>query len=138
MNESRIADLLDTLTPSYDDRAGDWERVAADANANARERRGRAPWWAARAVTVAVAAATVAALVLAWPFQADQPGLLERARAAIGDGPVLHVVLRGDWGGTLVDLESGKRSPVHGERGLVRQRPWSRPHGVAAWRRRPA
>jgi hypothetical protein len=28
---------------------------------------------------------------------------------------VLHAVLRGDWGGTLVDLESGERRIVHGE-----------------------
>jgi hypothetical protein len=29
MNDTRIANLLDELTPSYDDRRGDWERVAA-------------------------------------------------------------------------------------------------------------
>lgn len=113
MNDSRVAQLLDELTPSYNDRAGDWERVAADAYAG--EHRRHSPWWAARAAAVAVAVAAVAGIVLGWPFAAEQPGLLERARAAIGDGPVLHVVLRGEWGGTLVELASGKRSPVHGE-----------------------
>jgi Sigma-70 region 2 len=38
-----------------------------------------------------------------------------RALAAADDGPVLHVVLRGEWGGTLVDLETGRQTPVHGE-----------------------
>jgi hypothetical protein len=112
MNDSRVAELLDSLTPSYDDRDGNWERIAAVA---AGGRVGRAPSWAPRVAAVLVAVAAVAFVILAWPFQAEQPGLLERARAAIGDGPVLHVVLRGEWGGTLVDLQSGKRSPVHGE-----------------------
>jgi hypothetical protein len=53
--------------------------------------------------------------VLAWPFQAQQGGVLERALAAVGEGPVLHAILRGEWGGTLVDLSSGERRPVHGE-----------------------
>jgi hypothetical protein len=33
----------------------------------------------------------------------------------VDDGPVLHVVLRGEWGGTLVDLESAEQTRVHGE-----------------------
>jgi hypothetical protein len=113
MNDSRVAELLDSLTPAYDDRDGDWERVAADAVAS--ERRAGAPWWAARAAAVAVAAAAVAGIVLAWPFAAERPGLLERARAAIGDGPVLHAVLRGEWGGTLVELSTGERKPIYGD-----------------------
>jgi hypothetical protein len=64
---------------------------------------------------VAAAIAVAAALVLAWPFQGSQGGLIDRALAAIGDGPVLHVVLRGEWGGTLIELKSSKRSAVHGE-----------------------
>lgn len=133
MKDSRVAELLETLTPSYDDRDGDWERVAAAAG---RRPRTGASWWAARAAAVATAAAAIGALVLGWPLQAEQPGLLERARAAIGEGPVLHVVLRGEWGGTLVDLESGARTPVYGEnehwydRGSGRVRSVSRLGGV--------
>lgn len=112
MNDGRVAELLDELTPTYKERTGDWERVTAAAGVR---RRPSGRWWAARLVAGTAAVAAVAALVLAWPFSGEQPGLLERARAAIGDGPVLHVVLRGEWGGTLVDLESGERSPVHGE-----------------------
>jgi hypothetical protein len=113
MSDTRIAELLDELTPSYADRQGDWGRVAKSARGR-RDRRST-PWWLARLGLVAAAVAAGAALVLAWPFQAEQGGVLDRALAAIGDGPVLHVVLRGEWGGTLVDLNSRKRSPVHGE-----------------------
>jgi hypothetical protein len=123
MNDERIAQLLDELTPPYDHRIGDWEAVVDDAH------RLRGVPSVRRPMRIAVALAAVAAfamVVLAWPFQA-QEGVLERALASIGDGPVLHVVLRGEWGGTLVDLESGARTPVHGgnevwydtERGLV-------------------
>jgi hypothetical protein len=112
MNDSGTANLLDALTPSYDDRTGDWQRVVADAHAGSLSRdRG----WSVRAAVALAAVAAVAFLVLAWPFAQDQPGLLERARAAIGDGQVLHVVLRGEWGGTLVNLTTSERTPVYGE-----------------------
>jgi hypothetical protein len=103
MNETRIADLLDELTPSYDDRRGDWERVAVAAGRRRRRRVG---------VSVVMAVVAAVALALAWPFHAQHGGFFDRALAAVGDGPVLHVVLRGDWGGTLVDLRTGERSPV--------------------------
>jgi hypothetical protein len=106
MSDTRILDLLEEWTPRYDDRRGDWDRVAEAAG-----RRTRMP---ARVGLIAAAVVAVAALVLAWPFHPDQGSLLERARAAIGSGPVLHVVLRGDWGGTLVDLRTGERSPAYG------------------------
>jgi hypothetical protein len=113
MTDARIAELLDELTPSYDDRGGNWERVAAAAGAKDRRRltfsRG------ARVAVLAAAVAAAAALTLAWPFTSQHGSVLDRALAAIGRGPVLHVVLRGEWGGTLVDLNSGKRSPVYGE-----------------------
>ena len=128
MNDRRVAELLDRLTPSYHDRRGDWERVATDARGVAGSRLGG---WAPRVAAVVVAAAAVAAVVLAWPFQSDQPGLLERARAAIGDGPVVHAVLRGEWGGTLVDLASGERSAVHGENEIWYDSQQSRVHIVS-------
>jgi hypothetical protein len=43
-------------------------------------------------------------------------GILDRALAAAGDGAVLHVVFRGEWGGTVIDLETGKRTPAYGQR----------------------
>lgn len=113
MNDRDTAQLLDALTPVYDDREGDWKRVTAAARVDRPQRGTRG--MAARLAAVAAAAAGLAVLVLASPFQDGDGGILERALAAIGDGPVLHVVLRGEWGGTLVDLETGERSPVHGE-----------------------
>lgn len=129
MNDTRVAELLDELTPRYDDRAGDWERVAAEA----RVRRGRCMQasWRPRLAAIAAAVAAVAAVVLVWPFQAEQTGVLDRALAAIGEGPVLHAVLRGSWGGTLVDLESGKRSPVHGENEVWYDTEGGRVHSVS-------
>jgi hypothetical protein len=110
MTDIHIAELMDELTPRYDGRKGDWERVSAAAR-----RRGLTPSWFMRFGLVAAAVAAAATLVLAWPFHAHQGPILDRALAAIGDGPVLHVVLRGEWGGTLVDLRTGERSPVYGE-----------------------
>lgn len=115
MNDTRVAELLEELTPGYDDRHGNWERVLDDGRSR-RARSVRLPGWPARLAAVAAAVAVVAGLVLAWPFAGGEPpSVVERALAAVGNGPVLHVVLRGDWGGTLVDLETGARQPVHGE-----------------------
>ena len=41
--------------------------------------------------------------------------MLDKALAAIGDGPVIHVITRGDWGASLVDLSTGRVRPVYGE-----------------------
>jgi hypothetical protein len=112
MTDTRIAALLDELTPSYDDRHGDWERVAVAAH----ETRLRISFSAPVRFGVLVAViAAAAGLVLAWPFDNQHTGVLDRALAAVGDEPVLHVVLRGEWGGTLVDLASGDRKSVYGD-----------------------
>ena len=63
MNETRIAELLDALTPTYEDRKDEWERVAAAAGAPG-SRTHRA-WWVARLAAAAVTLAAVATLVLA-------------------------------------------------------------------------
>lgn len=106
MSDTQVLDLLEDWTPRYDDRHGDWDRVAAAARSKRRP---------VRLGLVAAALVAVAAVALAWPFHASNGGLLDRARAAIGSGSVLHVVLRGDWGGTLVNLRTGERTPVYGE-----------------------
>jgi hypothetical protein len=65
----------------------------------------------------AAAALAAAALVLAlaWPFGGSGGGgFAGRALAALGDGPVLHVVRVGDWGGTVVDLKGGARRDLPG------------------------
>ena len=81
MTDTRIAELLDELTPTYDDRRGDWERVAASARGRRPHR--SAPWWVMRLGFAAAAIAVAAALALAWPFHGNQGGLLDRALAAI-------------------------------------------------------
>jgi hypothetical protein len=35
--------------------------------------------------------------------------------AAVGEGPVTHLVIRTEWGGTLVDIDTGKRQPLYNE-----------------------
>src|SRR5437762_59997 len=62
-----------------------------------------------------VALAACLLIVLAWPFGGSgRSGVLDRALAALGHGPVLHVVREGGWGGTLVDLGSGARTEYPG------------------------
>jgi hypothetical protein len=85
----------------------DWDAVLRDARRRVR----RGP---AGALVLAILAA--AALALFWPFgNGHSGGILDRALAAAGDGPVVHLVVREGWGGTLVDLESGARTPVYAE-----------------------
>jgi hypothetical protein len=120
-----VKDALDVMerAPAPEAR-GDWEAVLRDAGAR-RRRRFMRPL-----AGLAAAATALFALALFQPWDSETPTVLERALAAVGDGPVLHVVLRGEWGGTLVDLDTGKRQPVHGEseiwydteRGLVHSR----------------
>jgi hypothetical protein len=97
--------VLDALVPAAE-HVGDWEAVLRDA-------RGRGTRWAPVALAALVAA--IAAGVLFWPASADQGSVLERALAAVGEGPVLHVVYRVEWGGTLVNLETGERRPARAE-----------------------
>jgi hypothetical protein len=104
-----VKDALDRMQPKPEAR-GDWGAVLRDA----RVRRGR-PALTRPLAAVAAAAAVLFALALFQPWEAESPTFLERALAAVDDGPVLHVVLRGEWGGTRVDLETGDRAPVHGE-----------------------
>lgn len=104
---------LDEISPPRPP-AARWNEIAEAA----RDRSGP-PVWRLRtrpaiAAPLALAAA-IAVLVLAWPFGTARHGtLLERAAAAIGDGPVLHVVVQSGWGGTQVDLATGERKTIHG------------------------
>jgi hypothetical protein len=115
-----LNDAVERLEPMPDE-PGDWHAVARDA-------RRRRPVLLGSVAGVAVAAAALFALVLFEPWATERRTFLERALAAVDDGPVIHAVLRGDWGGTDVDLTTGARTPVHGEneiwydrqRGLIR------------------
>jgi hypothetical protein len=100
---------LDDLVEEPDEH-GDWGRIVTDAD------RGTRRAWVLRIAVVGVAAVVAVGAALVSPFEDEQPtGVVGRALAAIGDGPVIHLVTRGDWGGTLVDLSTGELTPVHGE-----------------------
>jgi hypothetical protein len=117
-----IETVLQRLVPASTE-SGDWRAVVRDARVRRRRR------LAALLVPVAAVVA-VAGGALLWPFSGgQQASVLDRALAAVGDGPVLHVVFRGDWGGTTVNLQTGERTPVYADqeiwydadRGLVHQ-----------------
>jgi hypothetical protein len=97
------AEILDRHVP-VPIGAGDWDAVVRDASM--RRRRGMPVFRLGLIAAAAVAAGL--ALALAWPFGGPS-GPLERALAATGGGPVLHVVLETHPDGTVVDLASGRR-----------------------------
>jgi DNA-directed RNA polymerase specialized sigma24 family protein len=89
-----------------------WESVIVAA-ATANRKRWR---WLVLAVSVAgvAVAAGASAAALAWSFGGGAHGtVLQRAAATLGDGPVLHFVVRSGWGGTLIDLKTGSRNYVY-------------------------
>ena len=111
--DRRVTETLDTLVPP---RPGPtrWDAILEDAGAPTARRRSR---WARRVAVVGVAAAALLALVLASPWERNEGGtVVERALAAVGDGRVVHMITRDEWGGTLVHLRTGKRTRMHGQR----------------------
>jgi hypothetical protein len=62
-----------------------------------------------RAAAIAAVGATALVAVLLWPGGGGGGhGILDRALAAIGDGRVLHLVVRMPTGAELVDIQSGR------------------------------
>jgi hypothetical protein len=63
------------------------------------------------ALTGAVSVAALAALVLVFVLRGGEPGVVDRALAAVGDGPVLHAIVREDVpaDSTLVEIATGRR-----------------------------
>ncbi|MDQ3858695.1 MAG: hypothetical protein M3327_09655 [Actinomycetota bacterium] len=114
--ERKAAAVLDELVPRYEDE-GDWAAVLADAGIRphgaplTRVRRRYAVF-----VLAVASAAALAAVVLAWPFGGQSASLLDRALAAVGEEPVVHVVFEGELSRTLVDLDTGERRTIHLER----------------------
>jgi DNA-directed RNA polymerase specialized sigma24 family protein len=87
-----------------------WESVV-DAADTANRRRWR---WLVRAVSAFALVIVIAVVALAWPFgHGRDRTVIERAAGTIGDRPVLHFVVRGGWGGALIDLKSGDRRYIH-------------------------
>jgi hypothetical protein len=81
------------------------DAVADTQRTQARHRRLLAP----RLAAVGAVAAGIAAAVLLWPSAGGNNGVLGRALAAIGDGPVFHLLMEAPTGEVLVNLESGRR-----------------------------
>ena len=109
--DEHVAALLERLAPPVSDDAADWDAVAADAMRQRVRRR-----WVPPAVLIAGAAAVALATAITWSTTREPLDPRERAIAALGDGPVVHVVFREEWGGTLVDLRTGERNRLHAER----------------------
>ena len=62
----------------------------------------------APAVVVAAVGAAVLIALLLWPSGGERNPILDRALAAIGDGPVLHLVVQVPAGQELVNLDTGR------------------------------
>ena len=102
-----VQETLDRLVPEPA-RMSDWDAVLRQARPRRRPR--------AIQLAVATGIAALAALFVVAPWNGgERVGIIDRALAAAGDGPVLHVVFRGGWGGTLVDLKTDERKALYGE-----------------------
>ena len=104
-----VKETLDRLTPETA-RLPDWDRVLRDA------RPSRARWAAPRLAIVGAVVALAALLAVAPWRGAERAGILDRALAAVGDGPVLHAVVREGWGADVIDVETGESTWLKGER----------------------
>lgn len=104
-----LKDVMARMEPAPEAR-GDWDAILRDASTRRRSALVRP------LAGVALAAAAAFALVLFQPWGDESPTVLERALAAIEDGPVLHVVLRDEAEGAVIDLETGARTPLYRER----------------------
>jgi hypothetical protein len=100
---------LDREYPPLDDRPPDWDDVVRRVRQHPPKRRSSG----LRIVGVAIVLG-VAALVAISPWHGtEHVGVLDRALAAVGDEPVLHVVLeRSPAGDPLVYLDSGRPVPM--------------------------
>jgi hypothetical protein len=81
------------------------------------------------AAVVAVGAAVLIAVLL-WPSGGKRNPILERALAAIGDGPVMHVVVRTPSGFQLVELSGGRTITPTDEIEIWSDRSSQRAHAV--------
>jgi hypothetical protein len=109
MSVDELTEAIERATPSYAGRTGDWDGVLARART---DRSARSRDWTRTAL---LALAGVLALFLLWPGD-DRDAILERARAALGRGPVVHLVLRsGSYEFYDLGSERLRRIPVERE-----------------------
>jgi hypothetical protein len=100
-----VQETLDRLIPKPA-RSSDWGAVLRDARPRRRS--------LLLQLAVATGVVALAALFISAPWKDGRhPGLLERALAAVGDNPVLHVVLEtGSSGNPLVYVDTGRPVPT--------------------------
>ena len=109
--DNLVNDTLGALVPQFEDPL-DWQDVLN----RARQPRRVHPWLWRGLLAATVVAATVTVVLVA-PFRSShQGGIFARALAAVGDGPVTHIVFRDAAAGTVVDLHTGARHELHTER----------------------
>ncbi len=118
-----VQELLDGVCPPPAHDAGNWSAVLRDAKtARSVGQRRR------RVLAVMLTIAAAAAFGAFWPFgggnQVVERAFAARALAVLGDGPVLHVVVRLRSPGWVVDLATGRR-----ERAYAIVEDWYRPGG---------
>jgi hypothetical protein len=87
--------------------------AVADAIATTRPIRRHSRAWPALLV-VAVALSVALSALTFWEA-GDRATLVDRALAAVGNGPVVHAITRAPTGNVYVDLGTGERTPQHAE-----------------------
>src|SRR5215204_96654 len=115
----RLSRTLEALVPPFDARPDEWEDVLRRAGADRPIR--RHPRQRRRVLAVALATlAAVCGVLLVDPFGGgENEGVLDRALAAVGDGPVLRVVSETQIGGTLIELDGGRRTEIRATREVL-------------------
>jgi hypothetical protein len=112
-----MTDLLDQAldqdVPLRVDLVPDWDEVLARAHVERASPPRRRRVLRLSLVAAGVSVVAVSAALALWP--SGKGGVLERARAAVGSGPVIHVVFRDEVHETLVDLTTGRRTPLYEE-----------------------
>jgi hypothetical protein len=90
----------------------------------------------ARAALVAAVGAAALLAVLLWPSGGKHTSVIDRASAAIGDGPVMHVVLKTPSGFQLVELDGDRTIAVSDEVEIWSDRSSKRAHVITRERGR--
>jgi hypothetical protein len=120
--ETDVKELLQTKFPLREELPSDWHDVLVRARispaAATRDQMSHGSMLAVgrRRLPVLVGMLALAAAVLGaiafWPSNSPHGGILQRALAAVGDGPIIHIVYRDQAAETLVDLATGQRTSL--------------------------
>ena len=113
--DSHVRKLLTTAVPAPDPAPHeDWNAVLERAGATPGVPRSRRLVWLGRAGAAVAVATAIFAAILLWPA-AGQRSVLDRALAAIGDGPIIHVTYRFKKDYEYVDLKTGRKTRLYQE-----------------------